>query len=348
MQIKWRKSFGNILKTCPFSNNTTNKHMQLQLEIDLELFTIFLRQKSFLNPQEEILSVEKPGEGNMNVVLRVNTNERSFIVKQSRPYVQKYQDIPAPIERISIENQFYQIINETDARIRFPKLLGFYPEHHMMLLENLSGSHDMTDVYQKRSISEVHLAQLFTAAKEIHQSPVDTQYPSNIELRKLNHQHIFVLPFLEDNGFSLDTVQHGLQELAIAIKADRTLKEKVNDLGKLYLSTGKVLLHGDYYPGSWMLKDDQVFVIDPEFSYLGLPEFDLGVMIAHFYMATGDRQCMDNITNGYGEPLDLQLVKAFAGTEVIRRLVGLAQLPLERTLEEKRQMLDLAISWLKF
>jgi len=47
----------------------------------------FLTDLKFLSSDENILTVEKPGEGNMNVVLRVKTNKRSFIVKQSRPFV---------------------------------------------------------------------------------------------------------------------------------------------------------------------------------------------------------------------------------------------------------------------
>ena len=50
--------------------------------------------------------------------------------------------------------------------------------------------------------------------------------------------------------------------------------------GERYLAEGSTLLHGDYYPGSWMTVDDAVFVIDPEFSFKGFPEFDLGVMLS--------------------------------------------------------------------
>jgi len=37
----------------------------------------------------------------------------------------------------------------------------------------------------------------------------------------------------------------------------------------------------------------------------------------------------------------------FAGTEIMRRLIGLAQLPLTLTLAEKEQLLVLAASWIK-
>ena len=59
-----------------------------------------------LSEGENILSAEIAGEGNMNVVLRITTARNSFILKQSRPFVQKYQDINAPLERIHTEYSF--------------------------------------------------------------------------------------------------------------------------------------------------------------------------------------------------------------------------------------------------
>lgn len=320
--------------------------MELQLDIDINTLTEFLNEKNILNEGEKVLSIEKPGEGNMNVVLRISTNQRSFIAKQSRHFVQKYQDIPAPIDRIAVEHRFYQTIEGSSINSYFPGLIGFYPEDHMMILEDLGESLDMTFAYEQRNVSEAHIQQLVSIARGIHQNPIKEDYPSNLELRKLNHQHVFVLPFLEENGFSLDSIQEGLQNLSLSIKTNQSLKGKVKKLGELYLSTGDVLLHGDYYPGSWIIKDDQVFVLDPEFSHVGMAEFDLGVMIAHIFMSTGMANTLDQIIKDYVGSVDTKLVREFAGTEVIRRLIGLAQLPLERSLEEKKQLLDVAKAWL--
>jgi 5-methylthioribose kinase len=39
--------------------------------------------------------------------------------------------------------------------------------------------------------------------------------------------------------------------------------------------------------------------------------------------------------------VDVQLLSQFTGIEILRRLIGLAQLPLERSLEEKERLLEL-------
>ena len=44
-----------------------------------------------------------------------------------------------------------------------------------------------------------------------------------------------------------------------------------------------------------------------------------------------------------GHVLDDSLLQGWAGIEIIRRLLGVAQLPLDRSLEEKRRLLDWAV-----
>ena len=49
----------------------------------------YLLDKKWIAPDEEIISAKKPGEGNMNYTLRIRTNFRTFILKQSRDYLTK-------------------------------------------------------------------------------------------------------------------------------------------------------------------------------------------------------------------------------------------------------------------
>lgn len=147
---------------------------------------------------------------------------------------------------------------------------------------------------------------------------------------------------MEDNGFQLDDIQNGLQELSLRHKKDTALKSIIETLGTKYLSEGSVLLHGDYYPGSWMTEGNNVYVIDPEFSFLGFAEFDLGVMAAHLIIATSESSYLDLVLKKYQGAIDKKWVHQIAGIEIMRRLIGLAQLPLERTLQEKEYLLQMA------
>ncbi len=91
-----------------------------------------------------------------------------------------------------------------------------------------------------------------------------------------------------------------------------------------------------------MTEADNLYVIDPEFAFPGFAEFDLGVMAAHLIMATGKKGYLTQIYNRYQGVADKKLMGQVAGIEIVRRLTGLAQLPLERDLAEKRKLLKKA------
>lgn len=160
-------------------------------------------------------------------------------------------------------------------------------------------------------------------------------------LRELNHQHIFILPF-KNNGFSLDNIQQGLEALAKPFKNDKVLKNKIDRAGKAYMQNGDTLLHGDYYPGSWMRVGERLYIIDPEFSFAGPKEFDLGIMAAHLILASGQNSVFDQVCEAYRNKVKVEQVQTYCGIEIIRRLIGLAQLPMERTLKQKKNLLNLA------
>ncbi len=278
----------------------------------------------------------------MNVVLRVHTNERTFILKQSRPFVQKYQDIQAPLERIAVEQLFYRNMQQGTTARYFPTVLQYAPEDYLIMLQDLGDCEDMTASYDQHNGDLQLFRELARLLSKIHQTEVADDFPANTILRELNHQHIFVLPFLEENGFALDSVQPGLQLLSEPFKRDTELAKTIKEIGAKYLAKGTVLLHGDYYPGSWMRKGERPYVIDPEFSFVGFPEFDVGVMVAHSILIFGKQALMELVLNEYAKQLDVALVRRVAGIEIMRRIIGLAQLPMKRTLTEKERLLELA------
>lgn len=309
--------------------------------------TDFLRKYEWIADDEAVTLIEKPGEGNMNYVLRVRTDRQSFIVKQSRPWVEKYPQLDAPIERIVVEAQFYDAVSEVGELQDFiPALKGFRAEHFIMAVEDLGEASDFTNIYKKSGqISSTELADLVRFISGLHRVSTDEMrepFPDNHALKELNAEHIFNYPYLEENGFDLDTVQAGLQALALSYKQDKALKKRIESLGKTYLEQGNTLLHGDYYPGSWLRTTEGTKVIDPEFAYLGRAEFDLGVLVAHLKMAQTDDAVVEAGLAHYthlGRNFDHALFAGFCGAEILRRIIGLAQLPLDLSLAEKGNLL---------
>ena len=316
--------------------------MLIDLKTPVSDLQRYLFTKGWLQENEQLLRTEKPGEGNMNVVIRIHSNLRTFILKLSRPFVQKYQEVKAPIERVDVEYEFYRTISSDTLKTHLPEALAFDKNNHVLMLEDLGLCDDMTFIYETKKVAHTTIGKLVDILKELHKTPITKDFPDNYELRKLNHQHIFVLPFLTDNGFSLNEVQDGLQALSEPFKTNENLKKVIGDIGEKYLSSGQILLHGDYYPGSWMTNNDRIHIIDPEFCFAGFAEFDVGVMSAHIIMATMNFEYLESICDLYGTGLKYNLVKKITAIEIMRRMIGLAQLPITRRLDEKKYLLDVA------
>ncbi|MBK8516659.1 MAG: phosphotransferase [Saprospiraceae bacterium] len=314
----------------------------------------YLRSKRWLHHDETIRMASIPGEGNMNFVLRIDTGYRSFIVKQSKDYVEKYPHVAAPADRIVTEGAFYRKVSGHDTLQEFmPLLLGIDIENNVLVLEDLGNSRDFTRIYHKDEfISDDELIGLVHYLSALHESffrdNSDAVF-ANKKMKILNHEHIFCYPFQKDNGFDLNTITPGLQEVAIRYKTDGMLKTIVSKLGECYLSEGNYLLHGDFYPGSWLLTKNGIKVIDPEFCFYGSREFDLAIMQAHLILARQNQSVIDLIAKHYDayDTLNKPIIRRMTGTEIMRRLIGLAQLPLDLSLDSKKQLLEQASQMIK-
>ncbi|MCB9204152.1 MAG: phosphotransferase [Flavobacteriales bacterium] len=317
-------------------------------EEDPKRVDAYLKSVAFYADGEKLERVSLAGDGNMNVVLRAETNTRSFIIKQSRPWVNKYPDVDAPADRIFQENLFYEIVRQNEELREYtPEVYLFDPANYILCMQDFGDASDFTDIYRKgHQLTKSEMADVSKTISALHFNLKDILEENRIEnkaLRTLNHQHIFVLPLDESNGFDLNLVMPGLHDKTANFRKDPDLKKMAKELGELYLNgKGSKLLHGDYYPGSWLRTAGGVKMIDPEFCFTGTAEFELGVTMAHLKMAQQPDSLMKDLFVYYhfDEKFDGSLFSKFAGMEIIRRIIGLAQLPLELSLAERLSLLD--------
>ena len=88
-------------------------------------------------------------------------------------------------------------------------------------------------------------------------------------------------------------------------------------------------------------------MIDPEFGFCGDAEYDLGVLAAHLLLAGEAAERAEAILASY-QPADpavhsAALARRYAGVEIMRRLIGVAQIPtLQADLTRKTALLTLS------
>jgi 5-methylthioribose kinase len=316
-------------------------------KLDLESY---LKNQKLIEAQAKILKTEKPGEGNMNFTSRlILDNGNSLIIKQSREFVEKYPSIAAPKNRVVIEGEFYKLIQQNKALANYmPKVLHVDTQHNIILTEDLGNSKDLSFLYNGNDkISEDEIVSIAAYLSLLHSSFRECpriEGFKNSEMKALNHEHIFVYPFMLENGFNLDQVCLGLQQASLIYKNDDLLKHKILEIGQMYLAEANVLLHGDYYFGSILRTANGLKVIDPEFCFYGFAEFDLGVLLAHFYLADQPISAIEKLKVCYQRANDFNenQLDSFVGVEILRRIIGLAQLPLSIDLKKRVELLEMA------
>ena len=315
-----------------------------------ETINQYLERIDFLGKGEWVQDISKPGEGNMNFVLRVTTNQRQFILKQARPWVEKYPAIEAPVERNRIEAAFYEkIASYPRLRAYSPDILFTDDQSKVLIMTDLGQGSDYLHLYQYGHILEEQVLQdLVAYLIDLHQIR-SFDFPNNLAMRKLNHEHIFRFPFIENNGFDLNLIQPGLAELSLNYKQNSTLTSTIFGLGQRYLERGKILVHGDYYPGCWLSTPEGLKIIDPEFCFPGFAEFDIGMMTGHLLLSGQPNHYVDQLIQLYqdgGGKINEKIVFQMGGLCVLRRILGVAQLPLPYDLSEKESLMNIATNWI--
>ncbi|MEO8521689.1 MAG: phosphotransferase [Acidobacteriota bacterium] len=311
---------------------------------DPDAVDAYLLSRGLAAPADLPSHITRAGDGNMNLTLRVRLRDRSVIVKQGRPWVEKYKHIPAPWDRTLVEGAFYRAVSGVpEVAGRMPALLDLDAVQRILVLEDLGTAGDYTSLYAGGTMDGEDLDTLLAWLAALARIAPPPAGLANRAMRQLNHEHMFRLPLAADNGLNLEAFTPGLSSTARALQQDVAYRARVTELGTLYLADGATLVHGDYFPGSWVRTAGGVRIIDPEFCFAGTRAFDYGVMLAHLALGgAGTPAALRVVAAARAEKVEERLVLGFAGVEIMRRLLGVAQLPLSLALDGKQRLLALS------
>jgi 5-methylthioribose kinase len=295
----------------------------------------FLTARGWLDPGERVIACTRAGEGNMNLTLRVRTVRRSMVLKQARPWVEKYDHIEAPWERSLSERWFYErVASIPEVAGHVPRLLASDPEARVLLLEDLPGARDLTGVYAGERLGPGEVDALASVLRALHDGTAgDAAQPGfNRAMRELNHAHCFVIPLDGGTALPLDRFEPGLSGVRDAFARDEALRAVAERTGERYRTASGPLVHGDYFPGSWLRTDAGIRIIDPEFCFQGDREIDVGCAVAHLVLARQPPALAQRFLDVYGSgACDPGAIARYTAMEIVRRLIGVAQLPIAPT-----------------
>jgi 5-methylthioribose kinase len=108
-------------------------------------------------------------------------------------------------------------------------------------------------------------------------------FAGNGELCDITENLVFSDPYFDAE---LNNHTAGLDDIVARLRADIDLKVAAQDMKSRFVNNAETMLHGDLHTGSVMVAGPDARVIDPEFALYGPMGFDIGMLLANFWMAS--------------------------------------------------------------
>jgi len=239
--------------------------------------------------------VREVGDGNLNLVFIVESNTGGLVVKQALPYVRLVgESWPLPLKRSFFE---YHALIRQAARDpgRVPEVLYFDEVQSLIVMEFLT-----PHIILRRALIQGRILPkigedlgLFVArtlfrgsdlAMETRQRKADLAlFADNVELCDITENLVFSDPYFEAELNAHTSPE--LDPVVVELRSDRDMKVAAQRMKHLFAAKAETLVHGDLHTGSIMVTDEDTRVIDPEFAFYGPMAFDVGMLLANFWMA---------------------------------------------------------------
>jgi 5-methylthioribose kinase len=284
--------------------------------------------------------IEAAGDGNINWVRRVRTGERSWVVKQARPALERFPQYRASTIRIACEARWLEAVRPLDRDRVCPAVVAFDEAARTLVLEDLGDAPRLDAALAHPSFdARAPAARLAGFLGAVHAATADdaslvSRFP-NGEMQRLHGDHVFVLPFRENDFPLAPPVRTRAKE--IWRKGD--IAAQAATAYRRYLEPRGALVHGDVQAGNVLLAPRGAVLLDAEIAHVGDPAFDLGMLFAHCWLPAAARGAPSDAepavtaaweayatADGSGPERRAEATR-YAGIELLRRTLGAARMP---------------------
>ena len=271
------------------------------------------------------IEAKEIGDGNLNFVYLVSSisnPNKALIVKQAVPYLRCVgEEFPLDRQRMTYEIRALRKFRKLSVSF-VPKIYHSSENMSVVVMQYLddhtilrAGLIDKK-IYPNFSnhISTYLANSLFYTSSLSLQSDekreLIDQFNSNTELCKLTEDFVFTYAFMENETNDNENIKNN--KLAQKLFDDMVFKQKVLELKYKFMTQSDALLHGDLHTGSVMLSENETYVIDPEFAFVGPFGFDIGALLAnlvnnyiHHHIVTKDEEYKQWLLTIIQETLEL-------------------------------------------
>lgn len=261
--------------------------------------------ESFKKVNEEEISCEEIGDGNLNYVYRVvnkDTND-SVIVKQAGTTARISDEFVLSTSRNKIETEALQLQHELAPGL-VPKIFILDETMSCCVMEDLSHLTIMRTALNRfetfpkfaEHITDF-LANTLVRTSDVVMNHKDkkalVQSYSNPELCEISEDLVFTEPF--HNQFNRNEITPGNEAFVQTLLYDQEeLHVQVAKLKFKFMTHAQALIHGDLHTGSVFIDQNDTKVIDPEFAFFGPMGYDIGNVMANLIFAWARGHAYEN------------------------------------------------------
>lgn len=254
-----------------------------------------------------LVEIKEVGDGNLNLVFIVKDSlGHGVVLKQALPYVRLVgPDWPMTPDRARFEYST-SVIHAKAAPGLVPEMYFFDQARFIIGMEDLSdhrvwrgalmdgefhpGAAEAVGEYIARA---AFATSLFGSGAKLHKEEIARSI--NTELCLITEDLVFTEPYFEASRNSVIAANEiDARELANDQKV-------IREMGMLkfdFMTRAEALIHGDLHTGSVMVRADKDGVVvstkifDSEFSFYGPISFDIGAIIANYYIAAARAEAL--------------------------------------------------------
>jgi 5-methylthioribose kinase len=240
------------------------------------------------------LIADEIGDGNLNYVYKISSAQdpkKSLIVKQAVPYLRCVgEEFSLTRERMTYEiralQKFYSIFpnfipNIYHASEEMSLVVMEYLDSHIImrkgLIEKIKYKNFSNHISAYMAATLYYTSSLYLSSAQKRE--LVERFNGNRELCKLTEDLVFSFPFMEHETNDNENVENNPD--AQKLFSDMEFKERVLELKYKFMTQSDALLHGDLHTGSIMINENETYIIDPEFAFVGPFGFDIGALLAN-------------------------------------------------------------------
>ncbi len=236
-------------------------------------------------------SVEEDGDGFINFVFRVSDGKYNLIVKQCRESSRMIAEFVLPVDRCELEYDT-MMIRKAIVPQYVPELYHIDHENKVFITEDVSYLRIMRFQLLK-SVQFENFAKhigTYMARTAFYTSEyyLETDDFRNLAVRFMNDR---MRKIMDDGMFLVRreghdpvgmTLDPNFERFARNIVYDKDVMLERYKLRHLFVTKGECLIHGDLHTSNIFLGQDDLKVIDMEYTFCGPIAYDMGYLLGNF------------------------------------------------------------------